>query len=182
MLTRSLTKRAWPWLVAILTGTLLAFAPATSATALGPVTPQIWHRNNIFEPLGPSHERLRCLTDGQWRCQYDTVPEPTIGFSNPRVKGTFVGTDVTNSFACPQADWFPTQICRSVTQAIAGTQTFTDPGRGTLFDVQAVLLVLDDGSLWDYWVDILACPWYPTFNQALTSPAGCSFSPEFTLP
>jgi hypothetical protein len=75
---------------------LVAAMPAAAA-----VRPQEWHRYNIYEPLGPSHERLRCLTNDQWRCRYDTVPEPKLGFSNPNVIGTFIGTDVTARGSAP---------------------------------------------------------------------------------
>ena len=130
MLRRLSTPRSWLWLTAILTGALLLIAPATPAAAAGSVTPMVWHRYNVYEPISPSHERLRCLTDGQWRCLYDTVPAPTLGFSNPLVKGTFVGTDVTDSWECPAADWFPTDICDSAAQVVSGTQSFVFPGFG----------------------------------------------------
>ena len=119
-----------------------------------------------------------CLTDGEWRCKYDTVPAPTFGFSNPLVMGTFVGTDVTDSWECPDADWFPTEICDSATRVISGTQSFVEPVQGELFTVDVLLIVTEDGTLWDYWIDLFVCPWYPTFAQALTSPAECTFGPD----
>ena len=170
-------NRSWPWLTALLTGALLFIAPATPAPAASTVTPLVWHRYNIYEPISPSHERLRCLTDGQWRCQYDTLPEPTLGFTNPNVRGTFVGTDVTDGWECPTANWFPDEICDSAVQVVSGLQTFVEPGRGLLFDVLVDYIVTDDGTLWNYFVDIVVCPWYPTFEQALTAPAGCTFNP-----
>jgi hypothetical protein len=177
MLRQLSTRRSWLWLTAILTGALLLIAPATPAAAAGSVTPMVWHRYNIYEPISPSHERLRCLTDGQWRCLYDTVPEPTLGFTNPLVKGTFIGTDITDSWECPEADWFPTDICDSAAQVVSGTQSFVFPGFGQLFAVDAVYIVTDDGTLWNYWVDQFVCPWYPTFDEALTTSEGCTFNP-----
>lgn len=177
MLPRSTRHHSWAWLTAILTGALLLIAPATPAGAASSATPLMWHRYNIYEPISPSHERLRCLTDGQWRCQYDTVPEPTLGFTNPSVKGTFVGTDVTDSWECPKAHWFPNDICDSAARVISGTQSFVLPGSGELFTVDVVYIVTDDGTLWNYWVDQFVCPWYPTFEQALTESAGCTFNP-----
>jgi hypothetical protein len=137
-------------------------------------SPQEWHRYNIYEPLGPSHERLQCLTDTQWRCKYDTVPEPDLGFSNPNVIGTFVGTDVTGTWECPKGHGFPADICDSATSVISGVQTFIQPG-GERDSLDAVFIVTDDGALWDYFVGFAVCPWYPTFEQALTSPAECKF-------
>jgi hypothetical protein len=58
-------------------------------------------------------------------------------------------------------------------------QRFTEPGQGEVFRVDAVFIVTDDGTLWYYWVDAFVCPWYPTFEQSLTSPADCIFGPEF---
>jgi hypothetical protein len=56
-------------------------------------------------------------------------------------------------------------------------QTFIEPGQGELFSLDAVFIVTDDGALFDYFVDFAVCPWYPTFEQALTSPAECIFAP-----
>jgi hypothetical protein len=178
MLPRSTRHHSWPWLIAILTGALLLIAPATPVAAASSTTPLTWHRYNIYEPISPSHERLRCLTDGQWQCQYDTVPEPTLGFTNPSVKGEFFGTDVTDSWKCPKAHWFPNDICDSAAQVISGTQSFVLPGQGELFTVDVVYIVTDDGTLWNYWVDQFVCPWYPTFEQALTAPAECIYNPK----
>jgi hypothetical protein len=128
----------------------------------------VWHRFNVYEPEAPTHERLRCLTDGEWRCLYDTVPEPGMGFTDLRTRGTVVGTDITSSWECPE--WFTADLCGSVVRAIAGTQTFIEPGEGVLFQVDVVLLVTDEGELWDYWVDNqFVCPWYPTFDEALAA-------------
>ena len=145
--------------------------------AAATVRPLQWHRHNIYEPLAPSHERLRCLTGDQWLiCKYDTVPEPKLGFSDPDVRGTFVGRDVTRTWECPEADWFPSDICEFATRAFSGVQTFYDPGSGEVFSVDVVFIVTDDGALWNYWVDQFVCPWYPTFKQALSSPADCFFN------
>ena len=161
-------------LLALLTFvSILALVAAMPAAAA--VRPQQWHRYNIYETPSASHERLMCLTDGQWRCKYDTVPEPKLGFSNPNVIGTFVGTDVTGTWECP--DWFPADICESATHVISGVQTFIEPGPGEPDSLDAVFIVTDDGALWDYFVDFAVCPWYPTFEQALTSPAECIFGP-----
>jgi hypothetical protein len=173
MPARSTARRLWSLLTAVLAGAMLLIT-ATPAAA----TTMDWHRYNIYEPLGPSHERLQCVIDDHWRCKYDTVPEPKLGFSNPNVQGSFVGTDVTGTWECPKAHWFPSDICDSATRAISGVQTFTLPGGEVLFDVGVVFIVTADGTLWDYWVDQLVCPWYPTFEQALTSTAGCAFNKQ----
>ena len=129
--------------LALLAPLLGAVAPPAQAR----VEPRTWHRHNVYEPGSPSHERLRCLTDGVWRCKYDTVPEPTLGFSDPAVKATFVGTEVTGA-ECP--DWFTTELCTSVVRVVVGTQTFVLPGEGELFTVDVALLVTEDGDLWSY--------------------------------
>jgi hypothetical protein len=166
---RHKTTAGWSWsrLLAVLGGALLLLLATAVPAGAGPVTPVQWHRYNVYEPDAPSHERLRCLTDGEWRCLYDTVPEPVMGFSNPSVKARFVGTDITTDWACP--DWFTSEICGSVVRAIAGTQTFIEPGAGVIFEVDVVLLLTDDGALWDYWVGQFVCPWYPTLEEAIAS-------------
>jgi hypothetical protein len=67
-------------------------------------------------------------------------------------------------------------ICEFATRAFSGVQTFYDPDSGEVFSVDVVFIVTDDGALWNYWVDQFVCPWYPTFKQALNSPADCSFN------
>jgi len=116
--------------------------------AAASVRPLEWHRYSIYEPLGPSHERLRCLTDAQWRCSYDTVPEPELGFSNPKVIGSFIGTDVTSTWKCPKGHWFPADICDSAARVISGVQTFIQPGQGELFSLDAVLASLVVMLVW----------------------------------
>jgi hypothetical protein len=147
----------------------MAATPAAADT-----TPLRWHRFNVADSP-PSHERLSCLTDGQWRCRYDKVPEPTLGFSWDQTTGVFTGTEVTGTWECPA--WFPSGVCDSATQVISGTLTYTAPQHRGTFTVDAELIVTGDGALWLYWVDAFVCPWYPTFGQALTSPADCIFNP-----
>ena len=77
--------------------------------------------------------------------------------SNPNVIGSFVGTDVTSTWACPKGHWFPADICDSATRVISGVQTFIQPGRGELFSVNAEYVVTDDGTLWNYWPDLIPC-------------------------
>lgn len=170
MLTRGTARRLLTLLATLCAGVLLTMAasPAASDT-----TPLRWHRYNIADDP-PSHERLSCVTDGQWRCLYDKLPERTLGFSWDQTKGFFVGTDVTSTWECP--DWYPTDLCDSVTRVISGTITYTGP-RGGRFPVDAELILTSDGTLWLSWVGLFACPWYPTFAEALTSPADCVFNP-----
>ena len=58
---------------------------------------------------------------------------------------------------------------------MAGTATGALPRHSGAFSGGAVFLVTEDGDLWFYWVDDFVCPWYSTFDEALTSPADCAF-------
>jgi hypothetical protein len=143
-------------------------APASAST-----TPLEWHRVNIYDDP-PNHERWMCLTDGEWRCRYDQVPEPTLGFSFNQFRAVFTGTDVTGTWECP--DWFPDAICGAATRVVSGTSTAIFPRHGGTLSGEAVFIVTGEGTLWFYWVDQFVCPWYPTFGEALTSPAECVFN------
>jgi len=161
------------WLLgALLAGTITA--PATAS-----VQQVEWHRYN---PYDPSHERLRCVTDGEWRCMHDSPPEPNLGFIDPEAKATFVGTDVTATWKCPTWRRFPREICASAVRVISGEETFVFTGGDDpfpTFTVEVELIVLADGTMWNYWVrpfGTFVCPWYPTFEQALASPAECVFA------
>ena len=173
MLTLSTARRLMSLLAALCACVLLTVVAASSADA--ETTPLRWHRYNIAEDP-PNHERLSCLTDGEWRCLYDKLPEPTLGLSWDQARGVFIGTDVTSTWECP--DWYPTDLCDSVTRVIAGTITYMGPRRGQFGPVDAEIVLTSDGTMWFSWIGQFACPWYPTFAEALTSPADCVFNPS----
>ena len=76
MLIRGSARRLWAVLTAVLAGALLLVTGATPAAAA--VTPMQWHRYNIYEPGAPSHERLICLTDGEWRVMRHRGSSPIL--------------------------------------------------------------------------------------------------------
>jgi hypothetical protein len=82
---------------------------------------------------------------------------------------------VTGAWECP--DWFPGDICASAARVVSGTSTVIIPRHGGTFTGDAEFIITDEGLLWVYWVDQFVCPWYPTFNEALTSPAECAWEP-----
>jgi hypothetical protein len=163
-------------LFAVLAGVVLALVPAPAGAR---VVPMEWHRLDIGnEP--PSHERLKCLTDGEWRCMYTSLPGP--GLTNGPFRGIFTGTDVTGTQEC--ADWLG-DLCDEVVRIIDGQEQFFEPGtqRDPEFPpVHVQLLVLEDGTMWVTWIDSLfgtfSCPWYPTWAEAQTLPAECIALPE----
>lgn len=173
MMTQFPPRRLMSLLAALCAGVLLTVVGASPAGA--DTTPLRWHRYNIADDP-PNHERLSCLTDGEWRCLYDKVPEPTLGLSWDRAKGVFTGTDVTSTWECP--DWYPTDLCDSVSRVISGTISYGPPGNPGFGPVDAEIVLTSDGTMWFSWIGVFACPWYPTFAQALTSPADCVFNPS----
>jgi hypothetical protein len=178
--TRTARRRTWAALLVILSGALLvAMATPAAATA----EPTQWHRLTPAEPL---HERLRCVAhDGEWRCKYDSQPEPTLGMANGEVKATFTGTDVTATWQCPAWSGFPTQLCDSALRVVSGSETFVFTGGDDpfpAFTVEVDLIFEADGTLWVHWARPIVwigdfvpfvCPWYPTFEQSLASSADC---------
>ncbi len=184
-------RRPSSLLLALPAGALLALIPAPAAADDDggddhDEQTMVWHRLDIGSDP-PAHERLHCVetesaddehADGgedAWRCSYETVPGP--GLSDPPFEGTFVGAEVEDDhWPCPT--WLG-DVCGSVDDVVAGTETFFDPGdpTGEEFPVQVELLVLENGDLWVTWIEsdfgTFSCPWYETFEEALESPADC---------
>jgi hypothetical protein len=150
------------------------------ATATAQTHPMRWHRLNPGDP--PEHERLSCLYAGDTvRCRYDKLPERDLGFHWDRTRGVFTGTDVTESWECPE--WFPESICDSVVSVATGEGTYFPEGSDP-FTVGEDLIITstDEGQiLWVYWHDQFVCPWFPTFEEAIAAnPSGesdCVFAP-----
>src|SRR5919108_2942519 len=135
---------------------------ASVASVAASVTPLRWHRLNVH--VDPAeHERFSCLTDGEWRCIYDKLPEPRLGLSWDRTRGSFTGAESTDEWVCPE--WFPNEVCESAERVISGVGTFNVPSPGDDFSVDQDLIVSDGGRLWVYWVDQFVCPWYTSFDR-----------------
>ncbi len=151
-----------------------SLANATGAAASPPsserpgLTTQ-WHRLNPDQSNpAPEHERLTCLQGRGWTCHYDKVPQPDLNFHWDTTEGDFHGADITISWTCP--DWFPADICQDVTQVARGTVVFRQAD-GSTFAAQQELIVTDQAGSQTLWVHFvrfgLACPWFPTFDEAL---------------
>jgi hypothetical protein len=155
---------------------LAGLALSIVAAPVGATTPTTWHRLNIYNNP-PEHERFGCLEAATWRCGYDKLPNPKLGLGWDQTKGTFTGVDTTASWVCP--DWFPGDVCDSADTVISGVGSFVFPRASGGFSVDQQLLVSDDGRLWIYWGDAFqfVCPWYPTFDAALTNDEQCVFAP-----
>jgi len=156
---------------------LAGLAVSIVAAPAAATTPTTWHRLNIAANP-PEHERYSCLESATWRCRYDKLPEPALGFSWDQTRGTFSGTDTTSDWVCPA--WFPGDVCDAADTVISGVGTFVFPRASGGFSVDQQLLVSDDGRLWIYWGDSFqfVCPWYPTFADALTNDANCIIAPS----
>ena len=147
-------------------------AAAGSASSSGrPGLNTEWHRLNPDQSNpAPEHERLTCLQGRGWSCHYDKVPESSLNFHWDTTVGDFNGADITKSWTCP--DWFPADICQDVTQVARGTTVFRQAD-GSTFAARQELVVANQGGaqmLWVHWVRFgFACPWFPTFDQALAA-------------
>ena len=153
-----------------------SLANSTAADASAPPSGQPgqhtqWHRLNPDQSNpAPEHERLTCLQGRGWSCHYDKVPEPSLNFHWDSTEGDFHGGDVTKSWTCP--DSFPADICQSVTQVARGTTVFRDADGSTFAALQELIVTSGGGTqvLWVRWVRFgFACPWFPTFDQALAA-------------
>ena len=150
---------------------LLPFQVVEAANAQGPPgLVGVWDRlNPDLENPTPEHEVLRCGGNAAWQCIYDKHPEPALGFSQPAdgTFGLFRGEDVTLKWSCPAIFG---EMCDTTAFVVGGVMTYRYPDGSSLDLNQDLVLVDQEGDqvLWVYWVDFsFACPWYPTFDQAL---------------
>jgi len=97
-------------------------------------------------------------------CRYDKVPEPRLSFSSDRTTATFVGRDVTASWACPA--WFTE--CAAVTRVVDGVAKIRPEGEQP-FKVRLAYVFLQDKVLYVLVPDALACPWFSGFRRALAA-------------
>ena len=153
---------------------LLPFQAVEAANAQGTLGPVgVWDRLNPDQgnPT-PEHEVLRCGGNAAWHCIYDKHPEPLLDFSQPpdATFGHFRGEDVTSGWNCPS--WFGDNRCDATAFVVGGVMSYQYPD-GSSLDLNQDLVLLDQGGeqvLYVYWVDhSFACPWYRSFDQALSA-------------
>ena len=155
--------------MACLLGLLMAASLTTTAMAASSGT---WHRNNY----GNEHERLTCRESAAvFSCVYDKVPE--TGFSWDNRTAHFTGRNVTGSWTCPS--WFGATVCDNVVDVYRGTATFTGAGQHPVTATQEYVVTEVGGQqiLYVYWVDAFYCPWFRTFDEALSADYTCTFAP-----
>ncbi len=155
---------------------MAALALPLLAGAASATTVVTWHRLNVANNP-PEHERFSCVESDTWRCRYDKLPDPKLGLSWDQTRGTFSGSDTTADWVCP--DWFPASTCDAADTVVSGVGTFVFPRASGGFSVDQQLLVSADGRMWIYWGDgfQFVCPWYPTFDAALSNDSQCVFAP-----
>jgi hypothetical protein len=149
----------------LLAGLLLLSLGSSGATAKDLSE---WHRLNPNGSQQTSeHERLTCREGStSWTCVYDKLPDP--GYMWTGTTGRFAGRDVTSSWTCPE--WFPIEACTGVVQVLRGTAVFLPDG-GRPFTVGQEYIVTRVGGqsvLYVHWIDMFVCPWYRTFDEALS--------------
>jgi len=162
--------------LALVVGTsayLLPVQAVEAANAHGPPgLAGVWDRlNPDQENPTPEHEVLRCGGHEAWYCIYDKHPEPLLGFSQPpdATFGQFRGEDITSEWTCPA--WFGAR-CEATALVASGVMRYHYPD-GSSLDVSQDLVLLEQGGeqvLYAYWVNYsFACPWYRSFDQALSA-------------
>ena len=127
-----------------------------------------WHRNNY----NAGEEQLLCReAAASWTCKYVT----------PEATGRFSGSNVTDSWACPE--WFPSTICENVVAVYHGNFLVVPVGGAS----EAPIIIPEDYVITEvdgqevlqlYWVDLFVCPWYRTYAEALAADFNCVFAPE----
>lgn len=147
--------------------TLLLLLLPTLVAATGPAR---WHRLNPFTSSEiPEHERFSCLTNDTWACRYDKIPEPSMGFTWDRTRGTFEGT-VGGTCPTELGD-----LCEHVVTVVTGTAQYVPESDPPFTKAHQLLLTDGDGvaPLYVYWVGEFACPWHTTFDEALDESPDC---------
>lgn len=82
---------------------------------------------------------------------------------------------MTDTSTCP--DWFPSEVCDSVTRVWDGHARYW-PAAGGSFQVDQQMVILDLGGqklMFQYWTDQFACPWYRSFSEATDANPGLGF-------
>jgi hypothetical protein len=126
-----------------------------------------WHRNNYNQ----GEEQLSCREAApSWTCTY-LIPDGT---------GWFSGQNVTDSWTCPE--WSPSTICDNVTAVYRGRFLVVPAGGAasppSLVSQDYVITDVDGQAVLQlYWVDQFVCPWYRTFDEALTADFNCVPAP-----
>ena len=127
-----------------------------------------WHRNNG----DTEHEVLTCNgSKGHVVCHYNKVPEPAMDWARDGITGKLVG-HIVEAGECPAYMAGP---CASAVVIAQGTMYFN-----TGLVVDETIAVQEDGSMvlsWDNRPVPFHCPWYRSFDTALSEPAACSFFP-----
>jgi len=142
-----------------------------------------WHRDNF----GNSHEVLICARSPiEVRCRYLQVPEPELGLlptTSDTTRGHFRGS-IVDASACP-AHMSDACTANGVVAIARGTAVYTNG-----WEVAETIVTYDDGSMrlsWDEgWENIgavgpFSCPWWSTWEDALTNSPDCdglAFGPE----
>jgi len=152
---------------------MVGLAPATAQAEITsePSQQTTWHRiNGDQSNAAPEHEVLVCAVSADWSCSYSKEEEPALNFHWDGTVGAFHGSDIADSWTCPE--WFPRSVCNHTTQVASGqmTYTFTDGSTFTANEELVVSKARGGPALYLHFVDFgFACPWYPTFEKALKS-------------
>jgi hypothetical protein len=156
-------------LVAVLLATLAAWGTTTSASATGGGSgggaggeTTTWHRLDFG---GVQHERISCTGEEVVVCHYDKKREPRLNLAWDSTTARFVGQDITAGWECPE--WFPEGVCSQVTRVLGGYGV-VHLADGETFNVLGNFVVLENGHMWNYFVEGgFVCPYFTTFQQAL---------------
>jgi len=159
-------------LIALVLVAMVALGTPTLAAAASPET-TTWHRlNPDKENKAPEHEQWQCRTTAVWVCHYEIVPEPALGLHWDDAAATFIGREITGTWECP--DFFGTR-CAAVTRVVGGTSHLHASGQPAqryllefVFLGDSVLYVVVHFPI-DEDIVTFACPWYPTFAEALAA-------------
>ncbi len=167
-------------IVPVLVAGLLVVAFAAPASASYTLT---WHRDNY----GNEHQRLVCtITSGVWQCRQEVVVPSSQQGNQNQGNGTtgaalFRGSSQVGDCPSWAADEYKDVCAHASSSMVVGALTYNSP-----FTVWEEMIFTDrsDGlaPMYVYLAGPLVpgfytavCPWYPTWQEALTNPHDCFF-------
>ena len=131
----------------------------------------LWHNlaYNSSTSMG-SHQLIDCEEGEMWTCITSTRSEAELGFTAPGLFGVFEGEFIPD-WNCP--NWLPEAICRSAIVVIGGTTHFQSgggEGPGLRRDIEYIVVEIGGSQfLYEHWVNLFACPWFRSFDEALAA-------------
>ena len=163
-------------LVAVVSAVLLSLTTAAAAIAAAPTGE--WHRLNPGDLN--EHERLTCVeSPGAWHCSLREGPGGPAGVELG-LDDLACSADGRSRPPGSAPSWFPAPSATTSSRSTRVHRAY-NPFDDRPFQVRAGLCGhrdrCDQAVLYQSWVDVFACPWFRTWDEALAGQIRAAPSP-----